>query len=89
MMINGAGATFPYPVYAKWFANYTRENPSVQIRYDPIGSAAGIRKLLIVCDTPAEFETIRAAVAGVDIEILEAHGVSADTPKNTTKCRQG
>jgi phosphate transport system substrate-binding protein len=33
-------------VYAKWFANYTRENPSVQIRYDPIGSEAGIRQLL-------------------------------------------
>jgi phosphate ABC transporter phosphate-binding protein len=44
--LNGAGATFPYPVYSKWFANYRRENPSVQINYEPIGSEAGIKKLL-------------------------------------------
>jgi phosphate transport system substrate-binding protein len=42
----GAGATFPYPVYAKWFTNYRRENPNLAISYDSIGSEAGIRKLL-------------------------------------------
>jgi phosphate transport system substrate-binding protein len=46
MILSGAGATFPYPVYSKWFANYRRANPNVQIIYDPIGSEAGIRKLL-------------------------------------------
>src|SRR6201996_6983867 len=45
-ILKGAGATFPYPVYAKWFTNYRRENPSVQITYEPTGSEAGVRSLL-------------------------------------------
>jgi phosphate ABC transporter phosphate-binding protein len=45
-ILNGAGATFPLPVYEKWFTNYRRENPAVQITYDPVGSAAGVSKLL-------------------------------------------
>jgi hypothetical protein len=45
-ILTGAGATFPFPVYEKWFTNYRRENPSVQITYEPIGSAAGIGRLL-------------------------------------------
>jgi phosphate transport system substrate-binding protein len=45
-MLKGAGATFPFPVYAKWFTNYRRENPALQITYEPIGSEAGVRKLL-------------------------------------------
>jgi phosphate transport system substrate-binding protein len=45
-VLKGAGATFPYPVYAKWFTNYRRENPAVEIAYDPAGSEAGVRRLL-------------------------------------------
>jgi len=45
-ILTGAGATFPYPVYSKWFANYRRENPNVEIAYDPIGSEAGVRQLI-------------------------------------------
>jgi phosphate transport system substrate-binding protein len=45
-ILTGAGATFPYPVYAKWFTNYRRENPNLEITYDSIGSKAGIRRLL-------------------------------------------
>jgi len=45
-VISGAGATFPYPIYAKWFENYKRQAPSVEFRYDAVGSAAGIRRLL-------------------------------------------
>jgi phosphate ABC transporter phosphate-binding protein len=45
-ILHGAGATFPYPVYAKWFTNYRRENPTVEIAYDPAGSEAGVRRLL-------------------------------------------
>jgi len=45
-LLQGAGATFPYPVYAKWFTNYRRENPNTEIVYDAIGSEAGVRKLL-------------------------------------------
>ena len=44
--LKGAGATFPYPVYKKWLANYRLQNPSVEISYDPIGSEAGVRKLI-------------------------------------------
>ena len=46
VVLDGAGATFPYPVYSKWFANYRRENMPVDITYDAIGSEAGIRRLL-------------------------------------------
>jgi phosphate ABC transporter phosphate-binding protein len=44
--LKGADATFPFPVYEKWFTNYQRENPAVQITYEPIGSAAGVGRLL-------------------------------------------
>ncbi len=44
--LTAAGATFPAPVYTKWFTNYRRENLSVRITYEPIGSEAGIRKLI-------------------------------------------
>ena len=44
--LSAAGATFPYPVYQKWFANFQTENPGIAITYDAIGSEAGIRKLL-------------------------------------------
>jgi len=44
--LKGAGATFPYPIYAKWFANYSRQVPGVQITYAAIGSEAGVRRLL-------------------------------------------
>lgn len=44
--LNGAGATFPDPVYQKWFANFQLEDPGAAITYNPIGSEAGIRKLL-------------------------------------------
>jgi phosphate transport system substrate-binding protein len=43
--INGAGATFPYPIYSKWFAEYHRIHPEVQINYQSIGSGGGIRQI--------------------------------------------
>ncbi len=43
--INGAGATFPYPIYSKWFAEYNKLHPSVRINYQSIGSGGGIRQL--------------------------------------------
>ena len=45
VQINGAGATFPNPIYSKWFAEYNRLHPNVQINYQPIGSGGGIRQL--------------------------------------------
>ncbi len=44
--INGAGATFPYPIYSKWFSEYNSLHPSVQINYQSIGSGGGIRQLV-------------------------------------------
>jgi len=43
--INGAGATFPNPIYSKWFAEYNRLNPTIRINYQSLGSGAGIRQL--------------------------------------------
>jgi phosphate transport system substrate-binding protein len=44
-LINGAGATFPYPIYSKWFNEYRKLHPDVQFNYQPIGSGGGIRQL--------------------------------------------
>ena len=44
--LNGAGATFPYPIYSKWFSEYHKAHPEVQINYQSIGSGGGIRQVL-------------------------------------------
>jgi len=44
--LNGAGATFPNPIYQKWFSEYNKLHPDVQINYQPIGSGGGIRQVL-------------------------------------------
>ena len=43
--LNGAGATFPYPMYSKWFNEYHKKNSGVQINYQSIGSGGGIKQL--------------------------------------------
>ena len=43
--LNGAGATFPYPIYSKWFNEFQKEHGGVQINYQSIGSGGGIRQL--------------------------------------------
>ncbi|HEX5234158.1 MAG TPA: phosphate ABC transporter substrate-binding protein PstS [Silvibacterium sp.] len=43
--LNGAGATFPYPIYSKWFSEFHKAHPNVQINYQSIGSGGGIRQL--------------------------------------------
>ena len=45
LSINGAGATFPNPVYSKWFDEYQKKNSQVQINYQSIGSGAGIKQI--------------------------------------------
>jgi phosphate transport system substrate-binding protein len=45
VQIDGAGATFPYPIYSKWFSEYNKLHPNVQINYQSIGSGGGIRQL--------------------------------------------
>jgi phosphate transport system substrate-binding protein len=44
-VLNGAGATFPYPIYSKWFEEYHKVRPNVQINYQSIGSGGGINQL--------------------------------------------
>lgn len=45
VLINGAGATFPYPLYSKWFYEYTKIDPTVNFNYQSIGSGGGIRQI--------------------------------------------
>jgi len=45
VQINGAGATFPYPIYSKWFSEYNKLHSNVQINYQAIGSGGGIQQV--------------------------------------------
>jgi phosphate transport system substrate-binding protein len=45
LSITGAGATFPYPMYSKWFDEYHKKNPSLEINYQSIGSGGGIKQV--------------------------------------------
>ncbi len=45
LMVNGAGATFPYPLYSKWFYEYSNANPGVKFNYQSIGSGGGIKQI--------------------------------------------
>ena len=45
VQINGAGATFPFPIYSKWFDEYHKAHPDIEINYQSIGSGGGIRQL--------------------------------------------
>jgi hypothetical protein len=92
--LKGAGATFPAPVYSKWFANYRRENPNVEIAYDAVGSEAGIRKLLTrdvdfgASDNPHAIHELSPgdegkyllfpSVVGAVVPIVNLPGVSGD-----------
>ncbi len=44
--LNGAGATFPFPLYSKWISEYNKQNPNVKINYQSIGSGGGIRQIV-------------------------------------------
>ncbi len=69
--INGAGATFPYPLYSKWFDEYRKTRPDVQINYQSIGSGGGIRQLTNqtvffgATDGPMTDEQLKAAKAPI------------------------
>ena len=45
LLITGAGATFPYPIYSKWFAEYAKADPTVNFNYQSIGSGGGVRQI--------------------------------------------
>lgn len=66
-LINGAGATFPYPIYSKWFDLYHRAHPEFQFNYQSIGSGGGIRQFVAqtvdfgASDNPMSDEQITGA----------------------------
>lgn len=45
-LINGAGASFPYPLYSKWFKTYNTKHPEIRINYQSIGSGGGVRQVM-------------------------------------------
>lgn len=88
--VNGAGATFPYPIYSKWFAEYSKVHPAARINYQSIGSGGGIRQLLNqtvffgATDGPMTDDQMKAAgpilhlptVLGAVVPIYNLPGVS-------------
>ena len=93
IQINGAGATFPNPIYSKWFSEYNKLKPEVRINYQPIGSGGGIRQVTAqtvffgATDGPMTQEQILAApskilhlptVLGADVPVYNLPGVSGE-----------
>ena len=91
--LNGAGATFPYPIYSKWFSEYAKSHQGVQINYQSIGSGGGIRQVLAgtvdfgASDGPMSDEQLKQAkipifhiptVLGAVVIAYNAPGVQGD-----------
>ena len=91
--INAAGATFPYPIYSKWFDEYHKLHPNVQINYQSIGSGGGISQLIAhtvdfgASDGPMTDEQLKQAgfkilhfptVLGADVPSYNVPGVATD-----------
>jgi phosphate transport system substrate-binding protein len=74
--LNGAGATFPYPIYSKWFSEYHNAHADVQINYQPIGSGGGIRQLTEATvdfgasDMPMTDEQLQEAESKLQTKVL-------------------
>ena len=90
--LNGAGATFPYPIYSKWFSEYSASH-GIQINYQPVGSGAGIRQVTAgtvdfgASDGPMSDEQLSSSkvkiqhiptVLGAVVPIYNLPGVGAD-----------
>jgi phosphate transport system substrate-binding protein len=91
--INAAGATFPYPIYSKWFDEYHKLHPTIQINYQSIGSGGGIRQVLDktvdfgASDGPMTDDQLKQAsvkilhfptVLGADVPSYNIPGVTAE-----------
>ena len=91
--LNGAGATFPYPMYSKWFSEYHKLHPEVEINYQSIGSGGGIRQVLAgtvdfgASDGPMSDEQLAQAkikilhvptVLGADVPAYNIPGVTGE-----------
>jgi phosphate transport system substrate-binding protein len=93
VLLNAAGATFPYPIYSKWFDLYHTSHSNVQINYQSIGSGGGIRQLLDktvdfgASDGPMNDDQLKQAsvpilhfptVLGADVPTYNVPGVQGD-----------
>jgi phosphate transport system substrate-binding protein len=93
VLVNAAGATFPYPIYSKWFDVYHTAHPDIQINYQSIGSGGGIRQLTAgtvdvgATDGPMTDEQLGQAkgkilhfptVLGAVVPTYNVAGISAD-----------
>jgi len=93
VLLNAAGATFPYPMYSKWFDVYRQSHPNVQINYQSIGSGGGIRQLIDktvdfgASDGPMTDDQLKQAsvpilhfptVLGADVPSYNLKGVTAE-----------
>jgi phosphate transport system substrate-binding protein len=93
MTINGAGATFPYPIYSKWFSEYNKLHSTIRINYQSIGSGGGIRQVTNqtvffgASDGPMTNDQLLAApsrilhfptVLGADEPVYNIHGVNQE-----------
>jgi phosphate transport system substrate-binding protein len=91
--LNGAGATFPYPMYSKWFNEYHNLHPDIQMNYQSIGSGGGIRQVINgtvdfgASDGPMTDEMLKEAktkilhmptVLGADVPAYNIPGVTAE-----------
>jgi phosphate transport system substrate-binding protein len=91
--LNGAGATFPFPIYSKWFSEYNKIHPDIEINYQSLGSGAGIRQLTAqtvffgATDGPMTNDQLLAApgrilhfptVLGAVVPVYNIEGVSAE-----------
>jgi phosphate transport system substrate-binding protein len=89
--LTGAGATFPYPIYSKWFSEYSAAHPGVEINYQSIGSGGGIRQIVAgtvdfgATDGPATDEQLAPSktklihiptVLGADVPAFNLPGVN-------------
>jgi phosphate transport system substrate-binding protein len=70
LLITGAGATFPFPIYSKWFSDYNKMHPNVQINYQSIGSGGGIKQ---ITEKTVEFGASDAPMT--DEEMAKAQGI--------------
>ncbi len=91
--LNGAGATFPNPMYSKWFSEYQKLHQNIQINYQPIGSGGGIRQVIAgtvdfgATDGPMTDDQLKEAkmkilhfptVLGADVPAYNIPGVTGE-----------
>src|SRR5574342_943600 len=93
LQINGAGATFPYPIYSKWFSEYNRLHSNIRVNYQSIGSGGGIQQVINqtvffgATDGPMTDEQLKTApgpilhfptVLGANVPVYNVPGVDAE-----------